>query len=286
MVAHQVPADSVVVRMSATGQVSPCSRAAVCGARRAYESRSGGSAGISAIHVGSRRDGPVGPAYAAGVRPGRAAPAALPGRLQPAVITGRGRSNAVTPAPTPSAVAIDRAADPHADPVGNSHRRAAGAADPAGAAERVHRPAARVGDGPLPEPAAGLAAVRGRADLCADPGAAGLRRARRHGPHPGAGPAAGDGEPATGHVVHQPGRAGRRRARRTSATSTRPGWRTTTSSAGTRAGSAASTPVACMGPAGPRPVLRPGLLTGQRVGAADPGRRSAGLRSVMPEAVR
>ena len=43
VVAHRVPADSVVVRMSATGQVSPCSRAAVCGARRMYESRSGGA---------------------------------------------------------------------------------------------------------------------------------------------------------------------------------------------------------------------------------------------------
>ena len=39
VLAHQVPADSVVVRMSATGQVSPCSRAAVCGARRAYDER-------------------------------------------------------------------------------------------------------------------------------------------------------------------------------------------------------------------------------------------------------
>ena len=39
VLAHQVPADSVVVRMSATGQVSPCSRAAVCGARRVYQSR-------------------------------------------------------------------------------------------------------------------------------------------------------------------------------------------------------------------------------------------------------
>ncbi len=44
VVAHQVPADSVVVRMSSTGQVSPCSRAAVCGARRTYESRLGGRA--------------------------------------------------------------------------------------------------------------------------------------------------------------------------------------------------------------------------------------------------
>ena len=43
VLAHQVPADSVVVRMSATGQVSPCSRAAVCGARRAYASRPGDS---------------------------------------------------------------------------------------------------------------------------------------------------------------------------------------------------------------------------------------------------
>ena len=40
VLAHQVPADSVVVRMSATGQVSPCSRAAVCGARRVHETRS------------------------------------------------------------------------------------------------------------------------------------------------------------------------------------------------------------------------------------------------------
>ena len=40
VVAHSVPTDSVVLRMSATGQVSPCSRAAVCGARRAYEVRS------------------------------------------------------------------------------------------------------------------------------------------------------------------------------------------------------------------------------------------------------
>jgi cell fate regulator YaaT (PSP1 superfamily) len=42
VLAHQVPADSVVIRMSATGQVGPCSRAAVCGARRSYETRSDG----------------------------------------------------------------------------------------------------------------------------------------------------------------------------------------------------------------------------------------------------
>jgi cell fate regulator YaaT (PSP1 superfamily) len=37
VVAHSVPTDSVLLRMSASGQVSPCSRAAVCGARHAYE---------------------------------------------------------------------------------------------------------------------------------------------------------------------------------------------------------------------------------------------------------
>jgi len=39
VVAHQVPADSVVVRMNATGNVTNCSRAAVCGARKIYEAR-------------------------------------------------------------------------------------------------------------------------------------------------------------------------------------------------------------------------------------------------------
>ena len=39
VVAHQVPADSVLIRMSASGAVSSCSRASVCGARQAYEAR-------------------------------------------------------------------------------------------------------------------------------------------------------------------------------------------------------------------------------------------------------
>ena len=39
VVAHQVPADSVVVRMNSGGSVMSCSRAAVCGARHAYEAR-------------------------------------------------------------------------------------------------------------------------------------------------------------------------------------------------------------------------------------------------------
>jgi cell fate regulator YaaT (PSP1 superfamily) len=42
VIAHQVPADSVLVRIKATGAVSSCSRASVCGSRRSYESRSSG----------------------------------------------------------------------------------------------------------------------------------------------------------------------------------------------------------------------------------------------------
>ena len=40
VVAHQVPADSVLVRMRSTGAVSSCSRASVCGSREAYSRRS------------------------------------------------------------------------------------------------------------------------------------------------------------------------------------------------------------------------------------------------------
>ncbi|MGJ3508871.1 PSP1 domain-containing protein [Enemella sp. A6] len=39
VVGHSVPADSVVVRMDATGEVAPCPRASVCEARALYESR-------------------------------------------------------------------------------------------------------------------------------------------------------------------------------------------------------------------------------------------------------
>jgi cell fate regulator YaaT (PSP1 superfamily) len=39
VVAHQVPADAVVVRMSSGGGLSTCSRASVCGSRQAYEGR-------------------------------------------------------------------------------------------------------------------------------------------------------------------------------------------------------------------------------------------------------
>ena len=39
VVAHQVPADSVLVRMNATGATMSCSRASVCGSRHAYVSR-------------------------------------------------------------------------------------------------------------------------------------------------------------------------------------------------------------------------------------------------------
>lgn len=40
VVAHQVPADSVVVRMSSSGALSSCSRSSVCGSRAAYAAKS------------------------------------------------------------------------------------------------------------------------------------------------------------------------------------------------------------------------------------------------------
>jgi cell fate regulator YaaT (PSP1 superfamily) len=39
VVAHQVPSDSVVVRMRDSGAITSCSRASVCGSRAAYSSR-------------------------------------------------------------------------------------------------------------------------------------------------------------------------------------------------------------------------------------------------------
>lgn len=40
VVGHQVPADSVVVRLKSSGATTTCSKASVCGSRRAYGSRS------------------------------------------------------------------------------------------------------------------------------------------------------------------------------------------------------------------------------------------------------
>ena len=45
VVAHQVPADSVLVRVSASGSTVSCSRASVCGSRHAYEARGTGDQG-------------------------------------------------------------------------------------------------------------------------------------------------------------------------------------------------------------------------------------------------
>lgn len=41
VVAHQVPADSVVVRLKASGAAVSCSKASVCGSRQSFEGRSG-----------------------------------------------------------------------------------------------------------------------------------------------------------------------------------------------------------------------------------------------------
>jgi cell fate regulator YaaT (PSP1 superfamily) len=43
VVGHNVPADSVVVKMTADGRTCACSRASVCGSRQAYEATHGGT---------------------------------------------------------------------------------------------------------------------------------------------------------------------------------------------------------------------------------------------------
>jgi len=45
VVGHSVPADSVVVRLSADGRRTACSRASVCGSRKAYEATYGPGGG-------------------------------------------------------------------------------------------------------------------------------------------------------------------------------------------------------------------------------------------------
>ena len=39
VIAHQVPADAVVVRLNASGATMSCSKASVCGSRASYESK-------------------------------------------------------------------------------------------------------------------------------------------------------------------------------------------------------------------------------------------------------
>ena len=60
VVAHQVPADALLVRMKDSGQVSSCSRSSVCGSRQAYDTRPPGDAanpGPKARHRRGRREG-------------------------------------------------------------------------------------------------------------------------------------------------------------------------------------------------------------------------------------
>ena len=60
VVAHQVPADALLVRMKDSGQVSSCSRSSVCGSRQAYETRpatDGVPSGSKPRHRRGRRDG-------------------------------------------------------------------------------------------------------------------------------------------------------------------------------------------------------------------------------------
>ena len=44
MIGHNVPSDTVVVKLTADGRTCACSRASVCGSRKAYESMHGKAA--------------------------------------------------------------------------------------------------------------------------------------------------------------------------------------------------------------------------------------------------
>jgi cell fate regulator YaaT (PSP1 superfamily) len=55
VIAHQVPADSVLVRLKASGAVVSCSKASVCGSRHAYEAKPRGAANEPAKPPGHQR---------------------------------------------------------------------------------------------------------------------------------------------------------------------------------------------------------------------------------------
>jgi cell fate regulator YaaT (PSP1 superfamily) len=58
VVGHNVPADTVVMKLAADGRRCACSRASVCGSRQAYEARyrAPGEADGTADEAGSDRD--------------------------------------------------------------------------------------------------------------------------------------------------------------------------------------------------------------------------------------
>jgi hypothetical protein len=41
VIGHNVPSDTVVVKLAADGRAAPCPKASVCGSRKAYESLHG-----------------------------------------------------------------------------------------------------------------------------------------------------------------------------------------------------------------------------------------------------
>ncbi len=74
VVAHQVPADALLVRLRSTGAVSSCSKAGVCGSRQSYEARP------------TPEPDPVAPASPAPASPAPASPApASPAPVAPAL---------------------------------------------------------------------------------------------------------------------------------------------------------------------------------------------------------
>ena len=206
VVAHQVPADSVLVRVNASGAMTSCSRASVCGSRQAYEARPAG------VRPGARRGAEVSAAASPhqlggmirlrGTRLRPALPAAAcvlalvsfaatscttapgPGRSpssqQPSVAPSPAAATpAASASPLPPLKSKGRPLQPVPDVRPPGFCRAS-----AGAAWREPR------TGPVSRAAAGLAAVRGVA-VRDDARPPGVRPAGRHGDHARARQAAG-----------------------------------------------------------------------------------------------
>ena len=221
---------------------------------------------------------------AAGVRPGRTGPDVLPGRLQPApsgweqlTITPapyaerrRGTTEPPTPTATPSATSTAGRPVQQIPPV-----------QPNGFA----RPATGDGMDRYRNQKLDWEECGGGLTCASDPGAAGLCQARRDGAHPGDRPTGSHRQPTTGHACSSTRAAPAGRARRTSTTSIR------------RAGGLRHRR---LGPARGRCIDAGGLHGAQPIStgttpwtphrttrrSSGSGRRGAGLRSVMSEAVR
>ena len=237
VVAHQVPADSVLVRMKASGAVSQCSRASVCGSRQAYEDRAGAGAAPPRTPSAGRtrpRDARPAPRPADARWPACAVAAAVLARGCGVAARGPSRPRRRTPAARPSSARRPRCSRVAPTPPDGRPLRPVPDVVPPGFTD----PPAGLGPRPLHRAAARLAAV---------PRGSSARRCRRRWtgapgrprPHPGGGRVRATASPRLGQPLRQPGRPGRLRAGPARRLPDRAGSSTTTSSAGTPAASAA-----------------------------------------------